>query len=590
MGTAGQRIIQDIFNMDQINPKKALAHLASAKTISEKKDALNQIGTMADQKQRLTASDLHKVSENLQKIILNEKERTLIPALRVIPKVLRTYATEEPMRDWLYPLLTGILKRLSSLLGEDREAALEVLDSIRSEYPKDLQYARVTKFLLDASTSPTTGQKAAILRFLRDLAPYLESSTIQNSGETRLVISRLVGWCNEQKSPEVRTEASAAIRALFGLNPAQFSAALQELPKPFQEGASKALQALHTPSHSNPDSPDMAKYPRSKSSMQDYASSSSFLSSKRGSQEIDASDTLSKTIKDMTANFSYQLGKIDNDDEFLAVEQTLKLELDELDATAGILEPIQDNLSNRPGGSLPSLLIEAIKLFQKSDIESTKIGLKKVREAIKDSRHEDWDKQWPRIFPTLLDIASNSGTNGEERLMSLHCLRDAVDVHPELMVDSADEIIAKYLKIMSTDHDDRANRDVSRAAQNAAIALLRNISIWRSLSILAEHVSESVPIGRDSIDLCRELIADKSGAMEEESIQSQQAQNAIHQLLPRLMRQWQSEHAALRKAVVYCLVMIYLARREIVEPYLSQASQTNRRLFDLYLKKHSPPQ
>jgi len=45
------------------------------------------------------------------------------------------------------------------------------------------------------------------------------------------------------------------------------------------------------------------------------------LSSKRGSQEIDASDTLSKTIKDMTANFSYQLGKIDNDDEFLAVEQ-----------------------------------------------------------------------------------------------------------------------------------------------------------------------------------------------------------------------------------------------------------------------------
>ena len=79
----------------------------------------------------------------------------------------------------------------------------------------------------------------------------------------------------------------------------------------------------------------------------------------------------------------------------------MKLELDELDATAGILEPIQDNLSNRPGGSLPSLLIEAIKLFQKSDIESTKIGLKKVREAIKDSRHEDWDKQWPRVIELL---------------------------------------------------------------------------------------------------------------------------------------------------------------------------------------------
>ena len=84
------------------------------------------------------------------------------------------------------------------------------------------------------------------------------------------------------------------------------------------------------------------------------------------------------------------------------------MELDELDATAGILEPIQDNLSNRPGGSLPSLLIEAIKLFQKSDIESTKIGLKKVREAIKDSRHEDWDKQWPRVSPDISDISPHS--------------------------------------------------------------------------------------------------------------------------------------------------------------------------------------
>ena len=53
----------------------------------------------------------------------------------------------------------------------------------------------------------------------------------------------------------------------------------------------------------------------------DYASSSSFLSSKRGSQEIETSDTFNKTIKDMTANFSIQLGKIDNDDEFMANEQ-----------------------------------------------------------------------------------------------------------------------------------------------------------------------------------------------------------------------------------------------------------------------------
>lgn len=141
------------------------------------------------------------------------------------------------------------------------------------------------------------GQKAAILRFLRDLSPHLEGSTIQNSAETRLVISRLVGWCNDQKSPEVRQEASAAIRALFALNPGQvrnflifekfqiifyifltyfkFAAALQELPKPFQEGANRALRetdrdtygASSAIDHGRNESPELNKYPRSQSSM-----------------------------------------------------------------------------------------------------------------------------------------------------------------------------------------------------------------------------------------------------------------------------------------------------------------------------------
>ena len=90
---------------------------------------------------------------------------------------------------------------------------------------------------------------------------------------------------------------------------------------------------------------------------------------------------------------------------------------------------------------------------------------------------------------------------------------------------------------MATDHDDKSNRNVSRASQNAAMALLRNMSIWASLSILANHVSEPVPMGRDSIDLCRLLVEDKKQIMTTDNLNNQSAQNAIHQLMPRLMRQ-----------------------------------------------------
>ena len=135
--------------------------------------------------------------------------------------------------------------------------------------------------------------------------------------------------------------------------------------------------------------------------------------------------------------------------------------------------------------------------------------------------------------------------------MALHCLRDAVDVKPDLMVSTAEKIVEKvsfffikkkliisqYLQIMAGDHEDKGNRNVSRASQKAALALLRNMSIWQSLSILANHVSEPVPIGSDSIDLCRSLVDEKRVEMQNEPLITQVAQNAIHQLMPRLMRQ-----------------------------------------------------
>ena len=64
---------------------------------------------MADQKQQLSASELRRATESLQKIINSEHEKVLVIALQIIPKVLVVYANESPMKDWLYSLLTGKL-------------------------------------------------------------------------------------------------------------------------------------------------------------------------------------------------------------------------------------------------------------------------------------------------------------------------------------------------------------------------------------------------------------------------------------------------------------------------------------------------
>ena len=135
----------------------------------------------------------------------------------------------------------------------------------------------------------------------------------------------------------------------------QFAAALQELPKPFQEGANKALRSIETDfggggDYRN-DSPEINKYPRSQSSMAGeifaqfilflflgYSSGSSFLTQERkpslkvpnscdltpvsteDSSVKSEFESVTEKINSMTLNFSTFDG-MDDDDEFLKIEE-----------------------------------------------------------------------------------------------------------------------------------------------------------------------------------------------------------------------------------------------------------------------------
>ena len=126
-----------LLGMEQIRPSEAISRLSAASTTAgkifdyvletkrearsaeprsdqllkiftlEKKEALNLIGKMAEQKQKLSTSDQRKITESIQKIIYTGKENILVPTFKIIPKILATYANDEPMKDWLYGLLTG---------------------------------------------------------------------------------------------------------------------------------------------------------------------------------------------------------------------------------------------------------------------------------------------------------------------------------------------------------------------------------------------------------------------------------------------------------------------------------------------------
>ena len=79
----------------------------------------------------------------------------------------------------------------------------------------------------------------------------------------------------------------------------------------------------------------------------------------------------------------------------------MRAELDNLDSTlvlAGVLEPV--DLVNRPNSSIkPNMLLEAIRLFQRSDPDSAQAAMKIVREAIRDPIDGDGDdNKWNRVI------------------------------------------------------------------------------------------------------------------------------------------------------------------------------------------------
>jgi hypothetical protein len=75
----------------------------------------------------------------------------------------------------------------------------------------------------------------------------------------------------------------------------------------------------------------------------------------------------------------------------------------------GVLEPV--DLVNRPNSALKaSVLIDAIRLFQKNDQDSTSSAVKIVREAIRDPNDDSDDSKWNRVsnFKLIITNFSNA--------------------------------------------------------------------------------------------------------------------------------------------------------------------------------------
>uniref|UniRef100_A0A8C8M995 TOG domain-containing protein n=1 Tax=Oncorhynchus tshawytscha TaxID=74940 RepID=A0A8C8M995_ONCTS len=216
----------------------------------------------------------------------------------------------EDLQDWLFVLLTQLLKKMGAdLLGSVQAKVQKALDVTRDSFPFDQQFNILMRFIVDQTQTPNLKVKVAILRYIECLARQMDPADFVNSSETRLAVSRIITWTTEPKSSDVRKSfhhswageelsgrpsttvaslpgegnveerckqaAQVVLIALFELNTPEFTMLLGALPKTFQDGATKLLHShlrnssntgVASPSSTMGRTPPPPRHPSSRSS------------------------------------------------------------------------------------------------------------------------------------------------------------------------------------------------------------------------------------------------------------------------------------------------------------------------------------
>ncbi|XP_044072586.1 CLIP-associating protein 1a isoform X35 [Siniperca chuatsi] len=217
-----------------------LNHCASSNW-SERKEGLLGLQNLLKSQRILSRVELKRLCEIFTRMFADpHSKRVFSMFLETLVDFITVH--REDLQDWLFVLLTQLLKKMGAdLLGSVQAKVQKALDITRESFPFDQQFNILMRFIVDQTQTPNLKVKVAILKYIESLARQMDPTDFVNSSETRLAVSRIITWTTEPKSSDVRKAAQVVLIALFELNTPEFTMLLGALPKTFQDGATKLL-------------------------------------------------------------------------------------------------------------------------------------------------------------------------------------------------------------------------------------------------------------------------------------------------------------------------------------------------------------
>ncbi|XP_075872263.1 CLIP-associating protein 2 isoform X16 [Nelusetta ayraudi] len=593
---------------------------------SERKEGLLGLQALLKNQRTLSRVELKRLCEIFTRMFADPHSKVFSMFLETLVDFILVH--KEDLQDWLFVLLTQLLKKMGAdLLGSVQAKVQKALDVTRESFPNDLQFTILMRFTVDQTQTPNLKVKVAILKYIETLTLQMEAPDFVNSSETRLAVSRIITWTTEPKSSDVRKAAQSVLISLFQLNTPEFSMLLAALPKTFQDGATKLLQnhlkntgnvaqapmgsplTRHTPrspaswsspvtsptntSHNTP-SPSAFDYDTENMNSEDIYSSLKGVTEAIQNFSVRSQEDMNDPVQrregeegdggmDGRASDIMDGGRMALDNKTSLLNTTL-LSSSPRGAREHFLDsPYKhrskdtsmddsDQLSDDRSLDQSELVAELLKELSNHNerVEERKAALCELLKLIRDNTLQVWDEHFKTILLLLLE------TMGDRehviRTLALRVLREILSKQPWRFKNYAELTIMKALEAQKDPH-----KEVVRAAEEAAVMLAQSISPDQCIKVLCPIIqSADYPINLAAIKMQSKVV---------ERVPRDGLMNLLPEIVPGLIQGYDNSESSVRKACVFCLVAIYTVIGEDLKPHLNQLSSSKLKLLNLYIKR-----
>ncbi|XP_065609469.1 CLIP-associating protein 2 isoform X8 [Cyrtonyx montezumae] len=606
---------------------------------SERKEGLLGLQNLLKNQRTLSRVELKRLCEIFTRMFADPHSKVFSMFLETLVDFIQVH--KEDLQDWLFVLLTQLLKKMGAdLLGSVQAKVQKALDVTRESFPNDLQFSILMRFTVDQTQTPSLKVKVAILKYIETLAQQMDPGDFVNSSETRLAVSRIITWTTEPKSSDVRKAAQSVLISLFELNTPEFTMLLGALPKTFQDGATKLLHNhLRNTGNSGQGSmgsPLTRPTPRSPASWSSPLTSPTNTSQNTLSPSAFDYDTENMNSEDIYSslrgvteaiqNFSFRSQEDMNEP---LKRDSKKDDVDSMGSASGIVDlragggggdtgrTALDNktslLNTMPPHSSPRS--RDYNPYNYSDSSFNKSALK---EAMFDDDAEQFPDEPPMdhsdLVAELLKELSNHNERVEERKAALYELMKLTqeesfgvwDEHfktillllLETLGDKEHAIRALALKVLreilrnqparfknyaeltimkTLEAHKDPHKEVVRSAEEAASMLATSISPDQCIKVLCPIIQTA--------DYPINLAAIKMQTKVIERVSKETLTQLLPEIVPGLIQGYDNSESSVRKACVFCLVAIHAVIGDELKPHLSQLTGSKMKLLNLYIKR-----